>query len=145
MIPIDSKEYRDLVRIVSHLYQRVQDLEGARVYQQNIVPGAVKNRHIDGVIIESGLAADRPDGTTHTKAYYNTDSNVLSIWDNVSETWIDFYENSNVAVIPDTPATYTPTNVTTDRAYDADTVLVAELADVVGTLIADLQAIGLID
>lgn len=39
---------------------------------------------------------------------------------------------------------YTPTNVTTDRAYDADTVLVAELADVVGTLIADLQAKGLL-
>ncbi len=41
---------------------------------------------------------------------------------------------------PITPAAYTPTNVTTDRAFDADTVLVAELADVVGTLIADLQA-----
>ncbi len=41
--------------------------------------------------------------------------------------------------------TYTPTNVSTDRAYDADTVVVAELADIVGTLIADLQTIGLID
>ena len=41
-------------------------------------------------------------------------------------------------------AAYTPTNVTTDRAYDADTVVVAELADVVGTLIADLQALGLV-
>lgn len=30
------------------------------------------------------------------------------------------------------------TNVTPDRAYNADTVAVAELADVVGTLIADL-------
>lgn len=39
---------------------------------------------------------------------------------------------------------YTPTNVTTDRAFDADTVAVAELADVVGTLIADLQAYGLL-
>ena len=39
---------------------------------------------------------------------------------------------------------YTATNVTTDRAFDADTVLVAELADVVGTLIADLKAIGIV-
>lgn len=39
---------------------------------------------------------------------------------------------------------YTPTNVTTDRAFDADTVLIAELADVVGTLIADLQSDGVI-
>lgn len=42
-------------------------------------------------------------------------------------------------------AAYTPTNVTTDRAFDADTVAVAELADVVGTLIADLRALGRLD
>jgi hypothetical protein len=35
-------------------------------------------------------------------------------------------------------------NVATDRAFDADTVAVAELADVVGTLIADLRANGLV-
>lgn len=40
--------------------------------------------------------------------------------------------------------TYTPTNVTTDRSFDADTVAVAELADVVGTLIADLQRLKII-
>lgn len=40
--------------------------------------------------------------------------------------------------------TYTPTNVTPDRSFDADTVLIEELADVVGTLIADLQAQGII-
>ncbi len=40
--------------------------------------------------------------------------------------------------------TYTPTNVTTDRAFDADTVALTELADVVGTLIADMQEKGLI-
>ncbi len=40
--------------------------------------------------------------------------------------------------------TYTPSNVTTDRSFDADTVLVAELADVVGTLIADLKLSGII-
>ena len=36
---------------------------------------------------------------------------------------------------------YTVTNGTTDRVYDADTVLVAELADIVHTLIADLQSL----
>lgn len=39
---------------------------------------------------------------------------------------------------------YTPTNVTTDRSYDADATTVAELADVLGTLLADLQAKGII-
>jgi hypothetical protein len=44
------------------------------------------------------------------------------------------YEN----VIP----TYNATNVTTDRSFDADTVAIAELADVVGTLINDLRRQG---
>ena len=36
------------------------------------------------------------------------------------------------------------TNVTADRTYDADSTTVAELADVLGTLINDLRARGLI-
>ncbi len=43
-----------------------------------------------------------------------------------------------------TPGTYTPTNVVTDRSYDANSTTTAELADVLGSLIADLQTIGLI-
>lgn len=42
--------------------------------------------------------------------------------------------------LPATPQTYTASNVTTDRSFDADTVAIAELADIVGTLIADLRA-----
>lgn len=42
-------------------------------------------------------------------------------------------------VSPTPSAAYAPANVTTDRAFDADTVAIAELADVVGTMIADLQ------
>lgn len=38
---------------------------------------------------------------------------------------------------------YTTSNVLTDRVFNADTVVVAELADVVGTIIADLIAIGI--
>jgi hypothetical protein len=40
--------------------------------------------------------------------------------------------------------TYTITNVTTDRAYDANATTVAELADALGTLIADFQAAGIL-
>jgi hypothetical protein len=36
------------------------------------------------------------------------------------------------------------TNVTTDRSADADAALVAEVADVLGTLIADLRAQGIV-
>lgn len=42
------------------------------------------------------------------------------------------------------PQTYSATNVTTDRTFDADTVAVAELADIVGTLVADLRAQGMV-
>ena len=34
---------------------------------------------------------------------------------------------------------YAESNVTTSRTFDADTVLLAELADIVGTLIKDLR------
>lgn len=43
-----------------------------------------------------------------------------------------------------TAQTYTVTNGTTDRSYDADTVVVAELADVVFTLIEDLKSFGIL-
>ena len=39
---------------------------------------------------------------------------------------------------------YSVSNVSTDRAYDADSVTIGELADVLGTLIDDLQSYGLI-
>jgi len=43
-----------------------------------------------------------------------------------------------------TGQTYTPSNVTTDRTYDANSTTLDELADVVGTLIADLKTSGII-
>jgi hypothetical protein len=41
-------------------------------------------------------------------------------------------------------AAYAPTNVTPDRSYDADSTTLDEIADVLGTLIDDLQLTGLI-
>ena len=52
-------------------------------------------------------------------------------------TWVPF------GMIQATNA-YTTSNVSADRAFDANTVAVAELADVVGTLIADLKVGGLL-
>lgn len=42
------------------------------------------------------------------------------------------------------PTTYTITNVTTDRAYDANATTLDEIADVLGTLVADLRTMGLV-
>lgn len=41
-------------------------------------------------------------------------------------------------------AAYTPTNVTTDRAYDANATTLDEIADVLGTLLQDLTLTGII-
>jgi hypothetical protein len=43
-----------------------------------------------------------------------------------------------------TVQTYSASNVSTDRTFNADSVAVAELADIVGTLIADLRDQGLV-
>ncbi len=40
---------------------------------------------------------------------------------------------------------YTVSNITTDRTYDADSTSDAEVADVLGTLIADLKTAGILD
>lgn len=40
--------------------------------------------------------------------------------------------------------TYSVSNLVTDRSYNANSTSTAELADVLGTLIADLRALGLV-
>lgn len=82
-----------LSQIVGGLVNRIEALEklqkgGTRIYQQDIVPGAVKQRHIsEGVIfIRSGLAANRPSTLTveasqnGSAMYWATDTFALSIW-----------------------------------------------------------------
>jgi len=58
----------------------------------------------------------------------------------IQSTKIGFFNTAPVVK----SSAYTPTNVTTDRAYDANATTLDEVADVLGTLIADLQAYGLI-
>lgn len=58
------------------------------------------------------------------------------------------HDGSNIGFFGVAPvarvAAYTPTNVAADRAYDADATTIDELADVLGTLISDLQSYGLL-
>lgn len=58
------------------------------------------------------------------------------------------HDGSTIGFFGTTPAVqvaaYTPTNVSTDRAYDANATTIDELADILGTLIADLQTYGLL-
>lgn len=53
--------------------------------------------------------------------------------------------NNAGELIPDAKQeTYTITNDLTDRAFDADAVAVTELADVVATLLKDLETAGVL-
>jgi hypothetical protein len=56
--------------------------------------------------------------------------------------------DGNIGFFGTTPvvqaAAYTPTNVTPDRSYDANSTTLDEIADVLGTLINDLQTYGLL-
>ena len=67
-------------------------------------------------------------------------------YNDTSGTWQVSTQTSayvNIALATGTPA-YAVTNVSTDRAYDADSTTVNEISDVLGTLIADLAAKGII-
>lgn len=46
---------------------------------------------------------------------------------------------------PASAGTYTLTNVTASRSGDADTMTAAQIADVLGTLIADLRLQGIVN
>jgi len=61
-------------------------------------------------------------------------------WQVATNNWIVVKETIPTA----TPQTYTTSNVTADRAFDANATTVEELADVLGTLIADLRARGVV-
>lgn len=74
-------------------------------------------------------------GKIHTTSEIEIDGNL-----NHDGMNIGFFGIAPVAQV----AAYTPTNVTTVRSYDADSTSVEELADVIGTLIADLKTYGLL-
>lgn len=81
----------------------------------------------------------KPGGGTAGKVtHYKSDGSTVLF--QTDDTGIGFFGVTPVA----RASAYTPTNVTTDRSYDANSTTVDELADVLGTLIADLQAYGVL-
>jgi len=86
----------------------------------------------------------RHTGDIDTRLLFETDSIKIdaagSTMIQANGTGVGFYAVTPVA----RSAGWTITNDQTDRTFDADTVAVAELADVVATLITDLAATGII-
>lgn len=51
------------------------------IRQEQIKNRTLKQRHLEALILFTGLAADRPDGTTECNFYFSLDTHVLSVWD----------------------------------------------------------------
>lgn len=75
------------------------------------------------------------DGVTFVKI---TNSKAITLGSSTST--LGFYGQTPAA----RPSAYTVTNSSTDRAFDADATSIDEIADVLGTLITDLKALGLL-
>ena len=54
-----------------------------RLHPTDIPPKSISQRHMEANanMIFFGLAANIPDGSTHTKVYFATDTGVLYCWD----------------------------------------------------------------
>jgi hypothetical protein len=52
------------------------------LHQSDVPVGTIKQRHLEpnALLVFTGLSANRPNGTTWVKAYFATDTGVLSIW-----------------------------------------------------------------
>ena len=68
----------------------------------------------------------------------------LVLIDEDADMWVGGNIKALGTLVVGTQQTYSITNVTTDRAYDANATSLDEVADALGTLIADLRTIGLV-
>lgn len=84
-----------------------------------------------------GTAANRFANPNATDLRIPPNGNGLSFYDNSASRWIPIMPHY-------TGQTYSVSNVTTDRSYDANSTTLDEIADVLGTLIADLRAAGVV-
>lgn len=75
----------DILNQLASVKKAIEGLLSKRIYQDDIVPGAVKMRHMGeaNMYIMAGLEDDLPAGntvTSSTTAYFATDTNKLYIW-----------------------------------------------------------------
>ena len=76
---MDEQTKKEVQRIVREEVQRI-------FAQHEAVRRGVKQRHLEGLVIFTGLAADLPDGSTGVEAYFETDTPALKIWD--GDSWV---------------------------------------------------------
>ena len=76
----------------------------------------------------------------HTTGAFGTPT-LGQFWINSTFTYL---RSDGVSFKFDQSSAWTPTNVTTDRSFDANSTTLDELSDIVGTIILDLQNFGIL-
>ncbi len=94
--------------------------------------------------VEAYIADNYTTNTTGNSLTADAGSTGMIIANNRFDSSVAAAASDEVQITLTPTTTYAPTNVSTDRAFDADATTVEELADVLGTLIADLKTKGII-
>lgn len=82
----------DIEKRLKELEKRIKLLEQKRIFQQDIIPDAIKMRHMGegNRFVRSGLEADLPTvpetGTDSSAMYFATDTDTLYIYNGT--TWV---------------------------------------------------------
>lgn len=76
------------VNILEGQLERKRSEERPVIHQSQILPGTIKARHLGAKlhVVKFGDADDRPDEPGRIKAYFATDTNVLSFYNGTS--WV---------------------------------------------------------
>lgn len=73
---------------LADLIKRVEYLEQKRIYSRDIMPNAIKQRSVDGLIIFRGITSEKPsDGSTEFQCFYDETTKRLYVWNTVNEAW----------------------------------------------------------
>jgi len=111
----------------------ITQLDGGQIGDEIIIRAGDNN-----TTITHGTSGSQIDLRGAVNATLSTDD-ILHLRKDETKTWVE------IGGVPAaTKQTYTETNVTPDRAFDANSIVIAELADVVGTIIVDLRARGIV-
>lgn len=113
---------------------RIFEADGIEIQDQVVAAVALAVQEAESAIGEAGIMSPSVYDPTLVEG---------DVFDRANHTGTQASSTISGLDIPQ-PNGYTPTNVSTDRTYDANATDVNELADVLGTLIADLQAAGIL-
>lgn len=101
-----------------------------------------------GISIAAGVNCHVADNytvaSTTASISENGSSSATTVVHNRFDSTVTVNGTGSVRIQANKSSAYTPTNVSTDRSYDANSTTLDEVADVLGTLIADLKTNGII-